>query len=302
MVAHTFASLIAPTLAAVSRRRWHHIDPHKVAALVMLLIAALSYGVGSVFQGIGAQRTQKDSEGERGLLSILRHPFTLAGLVLDFVGWILSRFSLHSLPLFAVQTALAGSLAVTVALSHRLLHTLRRRSDTIAIAVSAVGLVLVGVAARGHIADTPSNAFNMMMYVALPVTLLAGLIGIQRKIAPPILGVIAGTSFGFSALSARAIVDVDGFGDLMTHRFVYIMLAFAAFGVVLFTRGVERGHVASVTAAMWASEILPASVIGFTMLGDRVRHGWAPAALLGIAMTLGATIALASADAPQTHG
>lgn len=264
-----------------------------VTALLFALIGSVAYGVGAVFQGVGAKRTQTETVGAKGLVNILKHPYSLAGLLLDLIAWVLSRLSLHRLPLFAVQTLLAGSLAITVALSHRLLHTPKRKADTVAIIVTGIGLVLVGFAAADGIADPPSIRFEVLMFAALPVLLLCGVLGVERMVAPPVLGALGGLSFGFSALSARAIVDVNGIADLVTHRFLFVMLAYAAFGVVMFTRGLERGQVGSVTAAMWAAEIVPPSIIGFVMLGDTVRSGWAPAAALGIVLTLGATVSLA---------
>lgn len=264
-----------------------------VTALLFALIGSAAYGVGAVFQGVGAKRTDSETDGAKGLMNILKHPYSLAGLFLDLVAWILSRLALHRLPLFAVQTLLAGSLAITVALSHRLLNTPKRRSDTRAIVVTGIGLLLVGFAAADGVADPPTIRFEVLMFAALPILTLCGALGIQRNIAPPVLGAIGGLAFGCSALSARAIVEVDGIVDLVTHRFLFVMLAYAAVGVVMFTRGLERGQVGSVTAAMWAAEIVPPSIIGFVMLGDTVRDGWAPAAAIGILLTLAATASLA---------
>ena len=264
-----------------------------LVSMAFALSAAAAYGVGAVFQGVGAKNTKHDTDGARGMIAILRHPYSLAGLLLDLVAWILSRLSLHNLPLFTVQTVLAGSLAVTVVLSHRLLHTPKRHSDVYAIAATGVGLILVGAAAESHLADPPTLAFKVVLWATLPILSLAGLLCIERKVSPPVLGALGGTAFGFSALAARAIVDVDGLIDLLRHPLLYVMLMYAGLGVVFFTRGLERGQVGSVTAAMWAAEIIPASIIGFLMLGDSVRPGWQIPAAIGIAITLGATITLA---------
>ncbi len=269
-----------------------HYSTAVFGALLLAIIASLAYGIGAVLQGLGAKDAEHDTSGIFGLLAILRHPLSLLGLLLDLFAWVLSRLSLHQLPLFTVQTVLAGSLAITVGLSHRVMHTPKRRTDTLAIIATGFGLVLVGAAADSHPADPPTNAFRVVLWVALPVLCIAGF-GLRRLVPPPVLGALGGTAFGFSALSARAIVDVDGLRDLISNPLLWVMLAFAAAGVVFYTRGVETGQVGSVTAAMWAAEIGPASIIGFAMLGDSVRPGWAAAAFLGIALTLGATIALA---------
>ena len=132
-----------------------------------------------------------------------------------------------------------------------------------------------------------------MLWIALPAIIIIGAVSIRSEAPSPMLGALGGLSFGFSALATRAIIDVDGIRDLVTHPLVWVTLSFAACGVVLFTRGVEHGQVGSVTAAMWAAEIVPASVIGFFMLGDSVRPGWQIPAMVGLLLTLAATLSLA---------
>ncbi len=264
-----------------------------VVSLTLAFGSAIANGVGAAFQGAGAKKTENDTAGARGMLAILRHPFSILGLFLDFVAWVLSRLALRSLPLFTVQTILAGSLAFTVVLSHRLLGTPKRHNDIYAIAATAVGLVLVGAAAESQLADPPSVHFKVVLWALLPILSLAGLLCIERKVAPAVLGALGGTAFGCSALAARAIVDVDGIMDLVQHPLVYVMLMNAGLGIIFFLRGVERGHVGSVTAAMWAAEIIPASIVGFVVLGDSVRPGWAVPAVVGMIITLAATITLA---------
>ncbi len=286
--------MIRAFLAAVRfpHLQLHHHTGAVVKALTFALIASFAYGIGAVCQGLGAKTTEKDTSGVRGFLSILKHPLTLAGLLLDIIAWVLSRLSLHKLPLFTVQTVLAGSLAITVGLSQRVMHTPKRRSDVYAILATAFGLVLVGIAADPHRADPPTHAFKIVLWIALPL-LCAGGISLRQKVPPPVLGALGGTAFGFSALAARAIPKVDGFLGLLQTPLLWLMLAYAAGGVVFFTRGVERGQVGAVTAAMWAAEIIPSSALGFLMLGDSVRPGWGAAAALGMIATLGATYALA---------
>jgi uncharacterized membrane protein len=64
-------------------------------------------------------------------------------------------------------------------------------------------------------------------------------------------------------------------------------------GLIAYARALEAGHVGSVTAVMWATEIVFATIIGWLVLGDNVRPGWRPAAGLGVVLALTATISLA---------
>ena len=81
--------------------------------LLAALAAAVGYGSGSVLQASATRH--------RSGLRVLLQPLYLAGLVLDLLGWLLSLVALRSLPLFAVQSLLAGSLVVTVVLARVML-------------------------------------------------------------------------------------------------------------------------------------------------------------------------------------
>jgi hypothetical protein len=263
--------------------------------LAATLVAASLYGVGAVLQALGVRTACASGEctdGAKGMVRLLRHPLTLAGLLLDFVAWVSSRLALHELPLFAVNTALAGSLAVTVALAPRLLDVTLQRSDIAAIGITGIGLTLVGFSAESHTADPPSGVFTVFVLLGLLAVIPVGRWALNHESALA-AGAIAGTSFGASALAARAIHDDRTTLALLTDPLLWAMLAYALVGVVLFTRAIERGHVSAVTAAMWSAEIVPASIVGFLVLGDRVRSGWEVAALVGVGLTLYATTRLA---------
>jgi len=75
---------------------------------------------------------------------------------------------------------------------------------------------------------------------------------------------------------------------------IYAVLALGMHAVALI-----RGHVGPVTAAMWATEVLVATIVGAAALGDHMRPGWTIPAILGITMTLLATVVLARSPAQE---
>ena len=273
-----------------------------LGAAIMLVIAVGAYGAGAVAQAVGARQAEAHPDGSRGLFAILSHPASLLGLVFDLVAWVLSRLALHTLPLFTVNTVLAGSLAVTVLLSHRFLETALHRRELWAIGATVLGLVLVGLAADSSVAIEPTDTMRRLIIIFLPILACGGLLAVKEKLPPPVIGGCSGLAFGASALAARSITTADGILSLFREPLLWVMLGYAGVGVMLFTRGLERGSVGSVTAAMWAAEIVPASIIGFVWLGDTVRPGWGVAAFAGIGLTLFATAVLAvPADAAAMH-
>ena len=72
-------------------------------------------------------------------------------------------------------------------------------------------------------------------------------------------------------------------------------------GIYLVTRALEHGRVGPVSATMWTAEIVPATVIGFVVLGDHARAGYELVAVAGVALTVAATVALALSPATEAE-
>src|SRR5690348_12274484 len=83
-------------------------------ALACAVLAALSYGIGSVLQAAAVRHAENSPTLDPVLLVRLvgRLPY-VAGLALDLVGFAASVVALRTLPLFLVQSAIAGSVGVT---------------------------------------------------------------------------------------------------------------------------------------------------------------------------------------------
>jgi drug/metabolite transporter (DMT)-like permease len=271
-----------------------------VAALAASIVAAVAYGFGSILQSVGARKaTAAGGHGLKGLTGVVRQLPYLGGLACDFVAWLLSLYAVRTLPVFAVQTILASSLAVTTILARFVLHTRLDRATGIAIGVSIVGLVLVGASAGPERAPRVGHGFTLAMLLGVAAIAVVGLVAARRS-KPVLLAAIAGVSFSLTAVAAR---------ELQSHRhplhhllgplFLALVLS-SAVGLVLHARALQQGRVGPVTAAMWSAEIVAATVIGVAVVGDRVRAGFVPAAAIGMALSLGATLALARSQ-EQMH-
>ena len=265
-------------------------------ALLLCVIAAVGYGVGAVLQAVGArQAAAKGCSGSDGLVTMVIQPIFLLGLLVDFASWLISRFALHTLPLFAVQTILAGSLAVTVLLARVVLGTQLRRADQWAIAATMLGLVLVGVSAGADEAKEVSHLLKVVILLGIPATVIVGLalIKLSKSI---MLAILAGGAFTASALSARAVHFKDeSISGILSEPLLWSVLIYALLALGLHAAALQRGQVGPVTAAMWATEVVVATVVGAAALGDHMREGWQIPAIVGIGLTLGATVVLARA-------
>jgi hypothetical protein len=264
-------------------------------ALVFCLIAAVGYGVGAVLQALGARHAAAGVD--TGLRAMMKQPMFLLGLLVDFASWVISRFALHTLPLFAVQTILAGSLAVTVVLAGIVLGAELRRPDRYAIVATVAGLIIVGVSAGSDEAKDVTHLLKLCILAGIPAIAVAAFFAIKMNKAV-ILAVLAGVAFTSSALAARTIrVKGESITEIFTEPMLWAMLIYAVIALGIHAGALMRGEVGPVTAAMWATEVLVAVVIGAVALEDHMRPGWALPATFGIALTLGATVVLARSPA-----
>ena len=266
-------------------------------ALALCLIAALGYGVGAVLQALGARRA--GAACSTGVLAMARQPVFLLGLLADLVSWVISRFALHTLPLFAVQTILAGSLAVTVLLAGVVLGAELRRPDRYAIIATMAGLVIVGISAGEEEAKDITHLLKIGILLGIPAVIALGLFAMKLG-KSVVLAVLAGAAFTGSALAARAVhIKDESITGTLTEPLMWAVLVYAVLALGLHAVALMRGSVGPVTAAMWATEVLVAAVIGAIALGDHMRPGWTIPAIIGISLTLAATIVLARSPAQE---
>lgn len=264
-------------------------------ALAFCLIAALGYGVGAVLQAVGARRA--NARGADGIVSMAKQPVFLLGLLADFLSWLISRFALHTLPLFAVQTILAGSLAVTVLLAGVVLGTHLGRAEKAAVVMTMVGLVIVGVSAGEEQAKDITHLLKVCTMLGIPAVIVLGLMAVKLR-KSVLLAILSGASFTGSALAARSVhINGQGIVGIVTEPLMWAVLIYAVLALGLHAVALMRGSVGPVTAAMWSTEVLVATVIGAVALGDHMRPGWTLPAIGGIGLTLAATIVLARSPA-----
>lgn len=259
-------------------------------ASVACMAAAGFYGLGAVLQSVGARRAAR--YGVPKVSTILGQRPYLAGLGCDLVGWMLTMYAVNHLPLFAVHTILAGSVAVTVILAWLLLRTPLRRVDGAAIGAVLIGLVLVGLATGPTLDATGSTRARVMLLLAVPV---AGLLGFAavRSFAPIGAAMVAGLLFSLGAATVRTLAFGRGPVGLLAQPNAWAVPAYLGAGLVVHARSLQRGSVGPVTAALWATEILVAATTGYMLFGDRVRPGAFGWALVGTLLALGATVHLA---------
>jgi drug/metabolite transporter (DMT)-like permease len=258
-----------------------------LTGLVAGLVSAAVFGVAAVGQARGV-RSFDDSPDD--LLAFVRLTVTDLGswlvLVAYGVGFVLHAVAIQQLPLYLAQVLVAMSLPVTAVTSSLVERRLSGRQWG-SVVVLTLGLVLVaaGAGAPGPAISSPAFA----------VAVSAGVVGLGllalwgRHRGGALLGVLAGLGYAGTAIGVRGVTTPV---DVVV---VVAALSVPLFGVLAFwvySLGMRRAVIATATAPMVGLQTLLPALLGIVFLQDRVRAGWWPALLVGLALATVAAISL----------
>lgn len=258
-----------------------------VAPLAAAVLAAGGYAAGSVLQAVGVRRA-----GVRGLA---RSPLYLAGLGGDGLAWLLSLLALRRLPAFAVQSLLASSLALTVLLARVVLGARLRRRDTAAVAVLAGALAVVAAAGTEQPAAPAGRGVDLALLAGAGAVLLA--LVLLRRSGSATQAVLAGLGYSVAALGARAVTVPGAWWRVGLEPAAWAVVVAGVAGILGYAAALERGAVGPATALLWSVEVVVPAVAGHALLGDGVRAGWLPAAVVALAVVLACSVVLAGSPA-----
>ncbi|GAA2791517.1 hypothetical protein [Kribbella solani] len=258
------------------------------------LAAAVAYGLASILQASAAS----DSSADTSAANVVVKPRFVIGMGLDGVGFAVQVAALQVLPLFVVQSALAASLAVT-AVAARTLGVRLGQREWIAVGIVCLGLGLLGMSAGSEGSPSVGNGFRIALVVAVALLGLARLsVGlVPRRLHGPLLGLIAGLSFGVVAISARTIPSLRP-AELITEPATYTAIASGALAMLTYASALQRGGVTAATAMLVVGETVFPALVGLLVLGDRPRPGYAAFAAIGFVLAVAAALVLARFGEP----
>lgn len=276
--------------------------------LLAALGAAVGYGAAAVLQAISSRRVP--SAGvlhARLLVQLLREPTFAGAVALNLLGFLLHLVALRTLPLFLAQAGIATSLVFTALLAVRIFGDHLRPADWAAVAATCGGLVLTALAAGAAGEDLASMRLSGGLFLTVIVIAGTGW-AVSRSHSPvttSVLGLLAGVGFGVVGIAARVLPSLD-IATLLRHRETYTLPLAGAVAFLLYSVALQRGAVTAVTAPMIAVQTILPSAVGIIALGDAIRSGRMPLAVLGLVLTVAGAVALSrfdsglSADAPST--
>jgi hypothetical protein len=225
-------------------------------------------------------------------------PRYLSGLAVDLVAWMGAVLALRTLPVFAVQAVIGGTIALTAVINARLVGVRLPTSTQVAVAACLAGLVLVAASAGAEAPPVRQRGVDVVLLVSVLLLGVAVLVLRQGKHAWP-LALVSGLGFGGSALSVRAAHVQTGEGFdlvlLLGQPSTYLLIGFWLVGMVGYTAALARGDVGAVTAVFTVTEVLVPGMVGIQLLGDPVRPGWGWVLAIGLAAAVAGTVSIAKA-------
>ncbi|WP_236057405.1 hypothetical protein [Mycobacterium sp. SM1] len=267
--------------------------------LLLALGCSVCYGTASVLQAAATRSvTAGSGSGVDAMLLLraVRHWRYLAGLGLDAGGFLLQVVALRLVPIYVVAAALAASLAVTAVGAAWLLSARLAPAERTAVGVVCVGLAMLGLAAGPEGSRRGPAGLGWALVGLVAAILVAGaaagrLGGRWRAL---VLGLGAGGGFGAVEVGVRLIDVTDPTrATFYTNPALYAVALGGAAGYLLLTSALGRGSVTTAVAGMVVGETIGPALVGVGWLGDRTRDGFGWMVVVGFAIAVAGTLALA---------
>ncbi|MER7442606.1 hypothetical protein [Micromonospora avicenniae] len=269
---------------------------------LLAIIAALCSATAAIVQSIGARRLAATPHVDpRLLLRLVRNGPYAVGLVLDGASSLLTFTALRILPVFAVQAVGAANLGMVAIIAMFVLRLRLTVRDWLAITGVIAGLVLLVLSAMAGPPGTVPGSAGWWLLALVVVLAVVAYLGSPRMCGPAVPGLLAGLSFGSAALGARLLARVASVDDVVTNPASYAVVLAGLTGVLLYATALQRGSVTVASASSIVGQTVAPAVTGWLLLGDRVRPGFTPVAILGFVLAVTGAVALARHAQPHRH-
>jgi len=271
--------------------------------LACALLAAFLYGGAAIFQALATRSVEAVHALDiRLLFRLLRSPAFDLSLLLTAGGFIAHLIALRSLPLFLAQSGIAVSLAVTAVLAVLIFHDHLTQIEWAAVGGVCAGLVLLSVAAgeTGEKAAPRSLTVVMVLSVVLMVVAAAVSHWLSGALATGLLGLMAGLGYAVVGVASRVLPGFDP-AELWHSSAAWLMAVAGVIAFLLYSVSLQRGSVTVATAPMIALQTVGPSVAGIAVLGDTIRDGLWPLALLGFVLAGAAAYVLVHSEGSRGY-
>ena len=275
--------------------------------ILLALLAASAFAMGSVLQQKGTLETPANDDDSRFLVQILKRPVWLAGGGLQATGWVLQAAALDRGSLVVVQSITATSLVIALPLGAHFTDQQISRRVVLGAVATIVGIVLflsTGAPQKGN-SEVPYGAWLASGVLGATVVIVLARIGRSRGGATKALmfGSAAGVGFALQATVTKQFMTIigNGIGSLFSSWEIYALVATAVVGFILQQSALKTGLLAPAMASSNAVTLFASVIFGITVFGERLSNGsdrLAPA-FIGLAVALAGVVLLAGTKPPQ---
>lgn len=270
-------------------------------AILLGLGSALTIAWGTVIRHRLADRLPDGTGTLSGVWSVVSRPRWWAGVTLAMAGYGLQVAALAFGTLLLVQPLLVMSLMFTLPLAAKIAGRRISKGETawaVLLTVAVAVLVGLGRPVAGH-PQTPLDRWLPSLVVGVVAFVLMYWLASTawRREKALILGLATGWLYGFVAVLSKAVVDIwvhDGLGVLVKSWETWSLIALSLIGVAVQQASFNAGALSKSLPAMTSAEPVVASVLGYTVLGEKFQAQgeewiWMAAALVAMVLS---TIAL----------
>jgi drug/metabolite transporter (DMT)-like permease len=279
--------------------------------IVLALVAALLFGVGTVLQQRAAMQVPDDEVMKAGLLvRLARQPVWLAGIVADALGFVAQAVALAVGRIVVVQPLLATAVVFALPLGARLDRRRLTRNEIIG-AIAVVGGVASFVVVSNPTGGVDNPELGVWIVAGAACLAGSGLLTLASRGRSPgvkasLLGSAAGILFALSAVLTKAVADQfdDGILDIFVHWQLYALIAVGWVSMTLSSAALATGALAPAAATQMSLDPVVSVALGVFAFDESLHDSAAGVvvALAGFAVMIAGLILLSGSQSSKETG
>ena len=279
--------------------------------IVLALVAALLFGVGTVLQQRAAMQVPDEEAMKAGLLvRLAKQPVWLAGITADALGFVAQAIALAVGRIVVVQPLLATAVVFALPFGAKLDGRRLTRREIVG-AAAVVGGVASFVVVANPTGGVDNPELSVWIVSSAVCLVLTGLLVVLSRGRPPgvkasLLGSAAGILFALSAVLTKAVADQlgDGIVEVLTHWQLYALVAVGWVGMTLSSAALQTGALAPAAATQMSLDPVVSVALGVFAFDESLHDTFVggAVALAGFAVMIAGLVLLSgSQSSKETH-
>jgi drug/metabolite transporter (DMT)-like permease len=246
--------------------------------ILLAVLCALATNVGFLYKHRGACAAPAVDIRRpiRCARSLFASPLFAIGFAIATGAWVFHVLAMSLAPLSLVQSVLAGGVVLLAVMAERLFGLRIGRRQWLGLALTAVGLILLGVTLPAtHGADSRFSVPAMIgfeggLIIGGTLLIMGPRIGAPREHHGFMLGAAAGILFGVSDVAIKAISGLISSGGLMGLLTPWILICVLASVAAFYAsaKGLQDGQAVPVIAVTGTAANISGIVGGIIVFGE----------------------------------